>query len=121
VPRSSRIPYSDASSSALTGAITISAVTSALTVRSPRFGGGVDDDVVVLATDRFDHVGEKSLAAEFADEAHLDAGECWGAGDQIDAVNVRDDRVAGGGAAREDVDEVDAERARRASSRRSRP
>jgi len=39
VPRSSTRPCTEASSSQLTGAITTSALTSALTVSSPRFGG----------------------------------------------------------------------------------
>jgi len=54
---------------------------------------------------------EEALAAELADEAHLDAGEFAGAGDHVDAVDVGDDRVERDGTAGEHVDEVDAERA----------
>ena len=52
---------------------------------------------------------EEPLAAELADEAHLDAGELAGAGDHVDTVNVGDDRVVRERSTGEHVDEVDAE------------
>ena len=63
------------------------------------------------ADQRLEHVGQEPLSAELAHEAHLDAGERRCGGDQVDAVDVGDDRVGGSGATGEDVDEVDAERA----------
>ena len=73
--RSSRIPWSDASSSALTGASTSSATTSALTVSSPRFGG-----VSITTSSYWSITGssaslQEPFAAELADQAHLDASE----------------------------------------------
>ena len=79
--------------------------------QQPEVRGCVDHDLVVAVEDGLERVVEEALAAELADEAHLDAGEFAGAGDHVDAVDVGDDRVERDGTTGEHVDEVDAERA----------
>lgn len=74
VTRSSRIPWTAPSSSALTGASTQSAQTSALTVSRPRLGGVSMTTSSYSAMTGCAHVVQEPFASELADEAHLGAG-----------------------------------------------
>ena len=94
--RSSRMPWSDASSSQLTGAITASALTSAFTVSNPKFGGVSIDRGEVLAHDVLDQRGfERAGAIDDLVDQRGDrglSGELGGA----PASLARDELVAAG-------------------------
>ena len=78
--------------------------------QQPEVRRRVDHDLVVVVDDRLERVVQEPLAAELADEAHLDAGELAGGRDHVDAVDASDDRVGGSRPTGEHVDQVDAER-----------
>jgi hypothetical protein len=76
--------------------------------QQPEVRRRVDYHLLVGVEHRFERGVQEPLAAELADQAHLNAGERACGWDHVDAMHIGDDHVLCECAAGEDVDEVDA-------------
>jgi hypothetical protein len=72
-------------------------------------GRCVDHDVVIARENRLECIAQEPLAAELADQTHLQAGELALGRDDIDAVNIPHDCIVRKRSAGEHVDQVDAQ------------
>jgi hypothetical protein len=65
--------------------------------------------MVISAEDGLKRIAQEPLAAELAHQTHLHAGELARSRDDIDAVNIGDNRVTGKRSTGQHVDKVDPE------------